>query len=267
MSLANRAATPTWRADVADQGYGRIDTRDDALVNPQPCTSVTIAILAAMHPELSRLFPPSVRVVELSDPARAEPLYPIEEQAIERAVEKRKIEFALGRTAARKALAQLGIAHAPLAHNADRSVAWPSLAWGSITHADGMCAAIASLRRDHAGIGIDAEVRGRVRRDLWHHIATKGEIAWFDAAADERQKAERATLLFSAKEAFYKAQFCVSQAWVGFHDVALRCDERDGFEVEMLVDVGTSFARGQRFLGRYAFLPAHVVTGVALAPA
>lgn len=246
--------------------HGRIDNRGVVAVNPHRCTSVAIAILAAMHPELSRLFPPSVRVVELSDPLLAEPLYPVEEQAIERAVEKRKIEFALGRTAARKALAQLGIDQAALVHNADRSVAWPSAAWGSITHADGICAAIAALRSDHAGIGVDAEVRARVRRDLWHHIATEREIAWFEAAASEREKAERATLLFSAKEAFYKAQFCVSRTWVGFHDVELRCDDRDTFEVTMLVDVATAFTRGQRFAGRYAFLPEHVVTGVALAP-
>jgi len=219
-----------------------------------------------MSPELLQLFPTSVRVVELSDPALAAPLYPIEEQAILRAVEKRQIEFALGRTAARAALTALGIAPGPLAPNADRSVDWPQQAWGSITHADGMCVAIAALRRDHAGLGIDAEVRGRVRRDLWQHIATPSEITWFEEARDERAAAERATLLFSAKEAFYKAQFCVSRAWVGFHDVTLRCDERDAFEVELLVDVADAFARGQRFLGRYALLAGHVVTGVTLAP-
>lgn len=219
-----------------------------------------------MHPELPRLFPETVHVVELSDPARSAPLYPVEAQAIERAVEKRKIEFALGRTAARAALSAIGVAPGPLAPNADRSVDWPPEAWGSITHADGMCAAIAALRRDHAGIGIDAEVRGRVRRDLWQHIATPLEIAWFDAAPDARVAAERATLLFSAKEAFYKAQFCVSRAWVGFHDVTLRCDERDAFEIELLVDVEESFTRGQRFVGRYVQLEGHVVTGIVLAP-
>jgi 4'-phosphopantetheinyl transferase EntD len=206
-------------------------------------------------------------VVELSDPSLAEPLFPIEQQAIARAVDKRKIEFALGRTAARKALAQLGIAPAPLPPNDDRSVAWPSEVWGSITHADGICAAIASRRSDHAGIGLDAEVRGRVRRELWDHVATAREITWFEAARGEAEACERATLMFSAKEAFYKAQFCVSAAWVGFHDVELTFDERRGtFEVVFLVDVTNAFAKGERFVGSYAQSDHHALTGIVLAP-
>lgn len=220
-----------------------------------------------MLAELRRLFPPSVRVIELSDPAGAEPLYPEEQAAIARAVDKRKVEFALGRTAARKALAALGVAPGPLPHNADRSVAWPPTAWGSITHADGICAAVAALRRDHAGIGIDAEVRARVRPELWEHVAGPEEIAWFHAAGEPEQAAERATLLFSAKETFYKAQFCVSRAWVGFHDVILTFDAHDGFVVELRVDVGDAFRRGQRFAGKWACTERHALTGMVLPPA
>ncbi len=215
---------------------------------------------------LPPLFPPTVRVVELSDPDLTEPLYPEEEAFIARAVDKRKTEFALGRTAARRALRELGLSPGALPHQPDRSVGWPSAAWGSITHAEGLCMAIAALRRDHAGVGVDAEVRGRVRRELWKHVASAGEIAWFEAAGDETQAAERATLLFSAKEAFYKAQFCVSRAWVGFHDVELAFAANGTFEVHMLVDVGQAFARGERFLGRYALLDGHAVTGLVLAP-
>ena len=217
-----------------------------------------------MVAELRGLFPSSVRVIELSDPARAEPLYPVEQAAIVRAVDKRKIEFALGRTAARKALAELVVAPGPLPHNDDRSVAWPDAAWGSITHADGICAAVATLRRDHAGIGIDAEVRGRVRPELWDHVAGPAEIGWFEAAGSTAQAAERATLLFSAKETFYKAQFCVSRAWVGFHDVILTIDESHGFTVELLVDVADAFRRGQRFTGTWAYSDQHALTGMVL---
>ena len=219
-----------------------------------------------MLPQLRGLFPASVRVVELSDPARAEPLYSEEQPAIARAVDKRKTEFALGRTAARMALAELGIPPGPLPPNADRSVAWPACAWGSITHAEGICAAIAALRRDHAGIGIDAEVRARVRRALWDHVATPREIAWFESAGSDDDAAERATLLFSAKEAFYKAQFCVSAAWVGFHDVELTFGTPDTFVVELQVDVTTAFRKGERFAGRYALSRRHALTGIVLPP-
>jgi 4'-phosphopantetheinyl transferase EntD len=213
----------------------------------------------------ARLYPGDVVGVELSDPQGAEALYPEEEPVVARAVEKRRLEFALGRTAARQALAQLGVPAGPLLQNKDRSVQWPDAAWGSITHADGICAAVATLREHHAGIGIDAELRGRVKRELWNHIATEREQAWL-SEGDDAESAARATLLFSAKEAFYKAQFCASRGWVGFHDAELRFDEHGNFEVELLIDVGITFQRGQRFAGRWGWLPRHVVTGLVIAP-
>ncbi|MEY4509483.1 MAG: hypothetical protein RLZZ450_1605 [Pseudomonadota bacterium] len=212
------------------------------------------------------LFPVSVRGAELSEQALAEPLFPEEEPAIARAVDKRRVEFALGRTCARRALAELGVAPVALPQRDDRSVAWPAEAWGSITHADGICIAIAARRQDHAGIGIDAELRERVKRDLWRHIATEREQAWLSTAPDETVAAARATLLFSAKEAFYKAQFCVSRAWVGFHDAELTFDAGGAFEVRLRVDVGQTFALGSRFEGRYGMLEHHVVTGLVLPP-
>lgn len=230
-----------------------------------------LAILSAMRPTPARyfsaLFPDTVHGVELSDPELAGPLFPEEEPAIARAVDKRKLEFTLGRTAARKALQGLGVAPVALPQLADRSVSWPEQVWGSITHADGICAAIAARRSDHAGIGIDAEVKRRVKRELWRHIATAGEVSWLEQARDDAEAADRATLLFSAKEAFYKAQFCASRGWVGFQDAELSFDDSGAFEVRLLIDVGDAFVRDTRFSGRYVFIDQHVVTGLVLGPA
>lgn len=212
------------------------------------------------------LFPATVRGAELSEPALAEPLFAEEEVTIARAVDKRRVEFALGRTAARRALGELGVPPVALPQRKDRAVEWPAEAWGSITHADGICIAIAARRSDHAGIGIDAELKERVRRDLWRHIATEREVAWLESALDQDVAAARATLLFSAKEAFYKAQFCVTQAWVGFHDAELTFDASGAFEVRLLVDVADKLAKGSRFEGRYGMLAQHVLTGLVLPP-
>jgi 4'-phosphopantetheinyl transferase EntD len=223
-----------------------------------------------MRPALARrfasLFPATVKGVELSDPELAAPLFPEEEASIARAVDKRKLEFTLGRTAARKALGALGLPPVALPSLPDRSVAWPDRAWGSITHADGICAAVAALRTHHAGVGLDAEVRQRVKRELWRHIATEREVGWLSSARDEHEAAARATLLFSAKEAFYKAQFCASRGWVGFHDADISIDDSGAFEVRLLVDVGETFARDTRFEGKYVLLERHVVTGLVLGP-
>jgi 4'-phosphopantetheinyl transferase EntD len=217
-----------------------------------------------MRPEVRSLFPDYVAGVELIAAEDCELLFPEEEAHIARAVDKRRVEFALGRTCARRALEQLGIPRGPLLAQQDRSVAWPEAAWGSITHADGYCAAIAALRSDVRGLGIDAEVKTRVHRKLWKQIANESETEWLDQTGDEDSALLRAGMLFSAKESFYKAQFCISRAWVGFHDADLRFDTSGNFDVTLLVDVPNHFAAGDMFSGRYVVLDEHVVTGIVI---
>jgi 4'-phosphopantetheinyl transferase EntD len=213
---------------------------------------------------LRTLFPSTVTSAAAVDTEGSDsaPLYPEEAAHIARAVDKRRREFALGRACARSALAALGVAPGPLPSLPDRSVAWPAAAWGSITHTEGLCAAVAVRRSDAAGIGVDVEVRGRVGQQLWRHIATERERRWLDEPPAPHEKAERATRLFSAKEAFYKAQYCVSRAWVGFHDVELTLDDDGVFTVELVVDVGDVFRRGTRFSGRVHETREHVLSGL-----
>jgi 4'-phosphopantetheinyl transferase EntD len=142
-------------------------------------------------------------------------------------------------------------------------VRWPEQVWGSITHADGLCAAVAARRAELAGIGIDAELRGRVTPKLWAHIASAREIAWFEAARDAALANERATLLFSAKEAFYKAQFCLTRSFVGFHEVEVEFADQN-FCVRLQNDIGEVLERGREFCGRYVLLPGHAVTGLSI---
>jgi 4'-phosphopantetheinyl transferase EntD len=217
-----------------------------------------------VRPEVAALFPTHVAYAEIAGQGAGEPLFAEEAAFIARAVDKRKREFALGRTCARRALAALGVPAQPLVSNADRSVRWPDEAWGSVTHTDGFCAAVAALRTAVCGLGIDAEMRGRVQEKLWSQIAGAREVAWFRAAEDPNGACERATLLFSAKEAFYKAQFCVSATFVGFHGVEIDFDAHGGFTVHVLSDIARAFPRGTRLSGRYAFSRDHVVTGVVI---
>jgi 4'-phosphopantetheinyl transferase EntD len=217
-----------------------------------------------MRAEVRALFPGCVEGEELCSPEGAEPLHPDEEAHVARAVDKRRLEFALGRTCARRALARLGVSAPVLLANADRSVAWPEGVWGSITHADDYCAAIAARHSDVRGLGIDAERRERVHERLWNTIATERELAWLRGASDASESLLRAALLFSAKESFYKAQFCATRAWVGFHDVHLSVLDDGTFTVELLVDVARIFARGTVFSGRHVVLAHHVVTGLVI---
>lgn len=221
--------------------------------------------MARLRREIAELFLPAIVGEELKHESEGEALYPEEAESLSRAVEKRRVEFVLGRTAARRALLKLGLAPQPLLVNPDRSVAWPTSAWGSITHTEGLCVAVAALREHVAGIGIDAELKTRVEPRLWRMIASEREQAFLSAGESYAAQLLRAALLFSAKESFYKAQFCVTRAWVGFHDVELSLDNAGAFEIRMLKDIAEGFTLGARFVGRYTVLEQHVVTGLSLA--
>jgi 4'-phosphopantetheinyl transferase EntD len=218
------------------------------------------------HAQLEALFPACVKLSVAAPEAEPdEPLFPEETAHVARAVPKRVREFQLGRACARRAIMALGLPALPLPANDDRSVRWPEAVWGSITHTEGLCAAVAVPRAALRGLGIDAEVRGRVAEKLWDHIANPAEIAWFRAARDAHEAAERATLLFSAKEAFYKAQYCISRTYVGFHEVELRFERSGEFVVTLQNDIASAFSRGAVFAGRCVQLERHVVTGLVIA--
>lgn len=82
--------------------------------------------------------------------------------------------------------------------------------------------AIVSKRSSLAGrgIGVDVEQRGRVREAVFGKLFTEDELEVL-ADLDDDQRARNATIGFSAKEAFYKAQYPITGAWVSFTDVSV----------------------------------------------
>jgi 4'-phosphopantetheinyl transferase EntD len=209
---------------------------------------------------LTRLFDRPVAAFEVCGPASPAWLHPAEAVHVAQAVEKRRLEFAGGRRCAREALVTLGGPGAALAIGEDRAPAWPAGFVGSITHTRGYCGAVASPTSTFVGIGVDAEMRRRLRRELERRICTDAELRWLDGM-DERQRADMATVLFSAKEAFYKCQFCVTRTWLGFHDA--RLDVGQGtFRVEVRDDRAALAAR--RLEGRFEISDTHVFTGIGI---
>jgi 4'-phosphopantetheinyl transferase EntD len=216
----------------------------------------------AMRQDLLALFPPGVAGAELERLEDAGPLLEAEAAGIARAAARRVREFTAGRHCAREALAALGIDRAALPRREDRQPEWPPGIVGSISHCSDYCAAVVARRTTCAGLGFDAEEWGRVTPELWSRIATPRELAWLRASDD----AERlATLLFSAKEAFYKAQFALSRAFVGFEHAAFHAAGGAAFEIELLRDVPGLGRAGDRFAGRHASCARRCYTGIALA--
>jgi 4'-phosphopantetheinyl transferase EntD len=215
-----------------------------------------------LRAELLALFPPGVAGAELARLEDAEPLLEGELAGLERAATRRLREFAAGRHCAREALAELGLARAALPRRADRSPEWPPGIVGSISHSSDYCAAVVARRTTCAGLGLDVEEWGRVTPELWSRIATQPELAWL--SEDAGDAACRATLLFSAKEAFYKAQYALSGCFVGFEDAAFQPAGGDGFEIALLREVPGLGRAGDRFAGRHAGCARRCYTGIAL---
>ena len=234
--------------------------------NAEGAPPVTARVQSSTRPadRLTDLFGHGVEGVELCGPASASWLHPEEAPYVERAVEKRRLEFAAGRTCARQALAAVGVPNFPLRVGEDRVPLWPKTTIGSITHTTRYCGAVACRRDRFSGIGVDVELRRSVKRELEEMICTRGERAWLDAVEPDRRE-DAATLLFSAKEAFYKAQFCVTGEWLDFQDVNLKIDlQRASFEVTVCKSLTELDARRGRLNGRFSFSEEHVFTGIAL---
>jgi 4'-phosphopantetheinyl transferase EntD len=177
---------------------------------------------ARLSEPLARLFPVGVVVAELGSVVGAEMLWPEEILDSKGFAPKRVREFAGGRVCARRALAEFGHTAVALRRGGDRRPIWPDGFVGSITHSNGYCAAAAAPACNFRAIGLDAELVG-IEGGLWPQICPPREIAWLESLPD-RLRMTAATLIFSAKEAFYKCLCGIGGGWLDFHDVTVRIE-------------------------------------------
>ncbi|MBT8409534.1 MAG: 4'-phosphopantetheinyl transferase superfamily protein [Alphaproteobacteria bacterium] len=170
------------------------------------------SLVSKVRPEM----PPDLGV-GMADPAEAaEPLYPVEEAAILRAISKRRQEFAAGRRAARAALEDFGLDAQPIPMAEDRAPVWPPGIAGSISHTDHACLAVIAPKRTTRSIGIDLEQDDDLERALWNEVCSQRERALLG-----QPDGRAARRLFSAKEAAYKAQYPISRTIFGFQTLRL----------------------------------------------
>ncbi len=163
---------------------------------------------------------PGVLAVDFAGPARTSDLYSQELDQTTGFGDKRRSEFSAGRLCAKHALAELGIVNFPLQINDDRRPRWPDGIVGSISHTADYCAALVARATDVSAIGFDVERTERIGRDLWDTLFTLRESARLQTLSLE-ERAIEATIIFSAKEAFYKCHFARSPSWLDFTDVEI----------------------------------------------
>lgn len=181
---------------------------------------------------IERLVPDSVVVVATREELLEVDLFPEEEEFVARAVEKRRREFVTARACARQALEGLGQAPVAIPNGERGEPRWPSGVVGSITHCAGYRASAVARTQDVASVGIDAEVHAPLPDGVWDQIAFRSERALLGQGGDVCLD----RVLFSAKEAVYKAWFPLARRWLGFEDVEMTVDVDGGtFRAELLV--------------------------------
>jgi 4'-phosphopantetheinyl transferase EntD len=171
---------------------------------------------------VARLLVPGIFGAEMDDTGQPVALHPEEEPFVARAAPKRRRDFALGRACARVALAGLGHGDAAIGMGEGGAPLWPQGILGSITHTSFYAAALAADARLFSGIGVDAERVGGVTQDLWPRLfdaAERDHLMELDGAS----RAILATMIFSAKEASYKAW--MMKGALAFRDIHVAPDE------------------------------------------
>lgn len=213
---------------------------------------------------LGPLLPPGVSVAA----TRAEiavPLFREEELALGSAVEKRRREFITGRACAREALAGLGLPGVAVPVGAAGAPRWPAGVVGSITHCSGYRAAAVGRAADFDAIGIDAEPDLRLPPGVLEAIALPVERERVGRLLREVPGPCWDRLLFSAKEAAFKAWFPLTGTRLGFEDAEVDFAAASGrFAVRLRPPRRPPAGCPPRFPGSWAAAAGTLATAIAL---
>lgn len=183
-------------------------------------------------------------------------------ESIQRSVYRRQVEFLFGRLAARDALSVLGLMREQVPIGVQRQPVWPSGVIGSITHTQGLAAAVAMRRGVYRGIGIDAEqvIDVETCQSVSQIVAGRQELDYLHSL-QELSLQMALTIVFSAKESFYKAAY----ATVGriFDFSAIRVTKLDTRKQRLTLvlneTLSDQFCRGQTCEAGFTFFRPDIV--------
>ncbi|HJL42467.1 MAG TPA: 4'-phosphopantetheinyl transferase superfamily protein [Myxococcales bacterium LLY-WYZ-16_1] len=188
--------------------------------------------------------------------------HPEERQAVAKAVAKRRNEFFCGRTLARRVIVELGGSPGSLPPRADRRLPWPSGVVGSLAHCDDACVVVASHAERAQAIGVDLEPAGRMEPELAAAILDPRERAEFERCSDPLRWLEA---VFVCKEAFYKAQYTLTETFLDFGDARTTFDAAWPFSQSEFRIEAPRTERGE-WCGRVARIGGHWLALVVVPP-
>lgn len=169
---------------------------------------------------LQELLPPDVALATAGDNGQEALLLKGEAETVLNTSAERRRSFALGRSCARQALADLGVDSCAIPAGPRGEPLWPKGFTGSITHRGSFWAAAAAPSRACLAIGIDAELNRPLSPTLRKKVIAgtplptrPAEIHW-------------ETVVFSAKESTFKARPPAQGGLPGLLGIAISLDPR-----------------------------------------
>jgi 4'-phosphopantetheinyl transferase EntD len=207
------------------------------------------------------LFPREVAVA-VWEGASEPPRSPDEPSTLARAIPARVEEFRRGRACARAALAELGCSCSLIPVGPHREPLWPPGFVGAITHCRGLVAAAAGRTGGTLALGLDAEPARPLPEDVRRLVLHPLDLSSIPSAAPD-------TVVFSAKEAIFKALFPLTGTALDFMDVTVRFDARSGSFTARTVGAASAWTPALAALrGRWSVASGLVLTGCVVdAPA
>jgi enterobactin synthetase component D len=184
-------------------------------------------------------------------------------EPIARSVRKRRAEFFYGRLCAKAALAAIGTP-GQVSVGAQREPRWPAAVVGSISHSDTIAAAAVAPAGVCGGVGID--LAERIAADgvdeLIGIVVSKREHGYLASLGAQQDIALCLTVVFSAKETFFKAVYSLVREYFDFD--AVEVVELDFGASLVQFEFRQTLCAGIRAGGRctipFALLDRHVLT-------
>lgn len=190
--------------------------------------------ISALQRIVERLAPERVTAVVAPVAKSIDGVREVERELIYSWAHARQCEFVAGRMCARRGLAALDVPAGDLLPDAEGVPVWPEGVVASISHSGGVAMAVVALSADCRFLGLDLEKTDRLSAAAIQRVVHPLEAGF--AGGDQ----VKASILFSLKEAFYKAQFPLWRTTGNFHDLALS------------VDLGAGTARVRQMDSRFA---------------
>lgn len=178
-------------------------------------------------------------------------------QLLKRAVNKRKAEFFAGRICAVSALDKLDVRKKIIAVGNDRQPIFPSGFYGTITHTDKHAMAAVVSSKFSSGIGIDREpiMTSDIAKDIEKQVLVAGDYPSIEkmAVLPDITFSCLVTLVYSAKESFYKAAYRQVNHFFDFDAVEINSIDwvAKRFQLKIRQSLSINLEKNQLIEGRF----------------